>query len=450
MAIIYNFLNNVWNDIKQENKNNFAFVFIILLLLSLPFKLAVTNTILSFFGAIILWNYKKIKFHLSFSLLLPIALFVLMMCSFLWTIDIERTTKAAPKEAFLLLIPLLFAVLPTCNSTQINKISKYYAYGFVIFALFFIFRAVIRFFILKDTAVFFYHQDKDLDLGLIPKELNAIHFSVFSILAYVHFLANEIKTIWQKTAMAILLFFILLLSSKNIILVAILITLIYIFYFAKSANRMRLRNLIIFSIIIGSVVFFGKIKNRFEAEFQSHTNKSISHNVIDGVPVGVNYVSIYEAWNNETFTPNDYFPGTAFRVYQARLFFEFLNEEPIFWKGFGLNASFKKLEEKGEKYNVYKGTGNDDGYQNKNFHNQYIQNFAELGVFGFLILLIMLYSLLKKAILNKDFIHFTFSILMISVFLTESFLWRQRGVVFFVLFYCLFMTVQHNKEKLNQ
>jgi O-antigen ligase len=450
MAIIYNFLNNVWKDIKQENQNNFAFVFILLLLLSLPLKLAVTNTTLAFFGMIVFWNYKKLKFAVSFSLLLPIVLFVLMMCSFLWTIDIERTTKAAPKEVFLLIIPLLFAVIPRFSKTQINKISKYYAYSFVIFALYFIFRAIIRFFILNDIAVFFYHQDKDLDLGLIPKELNAIHFSVFSILAYVHFLTNELKNIWQKLAMVILLLFILLLSSINIILVAIFITLVYIFYYAKSANRMRLRNLIIFTLIIGSVVFFGKIKNRFEAEFQSHTNKSISHNVIEGVPNGVHYVSIYEAWNNEIFSPNDYFPGTAFRVYQARLFFEFLNDEPIFWKGFGLNASYKKLEEKGEKYNVYKGTGNEEGYQNKNFHNQYFQNFAELGIFGLLILLTMLFLLLKKAIHNKNFIHFTFSILMISVFLTESFLWRQRGVVFFVLFYCLFMTENHKNRKLNE
>jgi O-antigen ligase len=450
MAIIYNFLNNVWKDIKQENQNNFAFVFIILLLLSLPFKLAVTNTILVFFGVTVFWNYKKLKFNLPFNLVLPILLFILMMCSFLWTIDIERTTKAASKEVFLLIIPLLFAVIPKFNRNQINKITKYYAYGFLIFASFFIIRATIRYFILKDTAVFFYHQDKDLDLGLIPKDLNAIHFSVFSILAYVHFLANELKTIWQKAAMAILLFFILLLSSKNIILVAILITLIYIFYFAKSANRMRLRNLIIFTLIIGGVLFLGKIKKRFEAEFQSNSNKSISNNVIDGVPVGVHYVSIYEAWNKEVFTPNDYFPGTAFRVYQARLFFEFLSEEPILWKGFGLNASFKKLEEKGEKYNIYKGTGNDDGYQNKNFHNQYIQNFAELGIVGLLLLLLMLFVLLKKAIDHKDFIHFTFSILMISVFLTESFMWRQRGVVFFVIFYCLFMTVNLKKEKLKQ
>lgn len=439
-------MNNVWKDIKQETQNNFAFVFILLLLLSLPFKLAVTNITLVFFVITVIINYKKVKTNFSISLFLPILLYILMLCSIFWTIDASATQKAIPKEVFLLVIPVLFAVIPQFNQNQINKITKYYAYGFVIFAVFFLFRAIIRFFVLKDADVFFYHQDQNKDLGLIPKDLNAIHFSVFSILAYVYFLANELKSFWQKIGMAIILVFILLLSSKNIILVTLIITLIYLFYFAKSANRMRLRNLVVFFLIITSIVFFGRIKKRFEAEFQAHTAKSLSHNVIEGVPVGVHYVSIYEAWHQEKFSPNDYFPGTAFRVFQARLFFEFLSEEPIFWTGFGLNASFKKIEEKGQKYNIYQGTGNDDGYQNKNFHNQYIQNFSELGIFGFLILVIMLFVLLKRAVYNKNFIHFTFSIVMISVFLTESFLWRQRGVVFFVIFYCLFMPRNYKTE----
>ena len=45
---------------------------------------------------------------------------------------------------------------------------------------------------------------------------------------------------------------------------------------------------------------------------------------------------------------------------------------------------------------------------------------------------------LKNAFKSKDFIHIAFAILMISLFLTESFLWRQRGVIFFMVFYCLF------------
>ena len=74
----------------------------------------------------------------------------------------------------------------------------------------------------------------------------------------------------------------------------------------------------------------------------------------------------------------------------------------------------------------------------KNFHNQYIQNFAELGVIGFVFLILMLALNVKNAFISKDFIHIAFAILMISLFLTESFLWRQRGVLFFMIFYCLY------------
>uniref|UniRef100_UPI004048EBC5 O-antigen ligase family protein n=1 Tax=Flavobacterium sp. TaxID=239 RepID=UPI004048EBC5 len=139
-----------------------------------------------------------------------------------------------------------------------------------------------------------------------------------------------------------------------------------------------------------------------------------------------------EAWNNEKFTHNDFFPGTSFRVYQFRMFTDFMEEEPIFWKGFGLNASLIKLLEKEKQYNLY------PGYGSFNFHNQYVQNFAELGVVGFVLLILILLLNTKIAFNYKDFLHIAFSILMISLFLTESFLWRQRGVIFFMAFYCLF------------
>ncbi len=106
--------------------------------------------------------------------------------------------------------------------------------------------------------------------------------------------------------------------------------------------------------------------------------------------------------------------------------------------GFGLNASYPKIEEKAKHYNLFLGKEGMEGYQTKNFHNQYIQIFAELGVLGFILLLLMLTINVKIAYKSKDFVHFAFAILMISLFLTESFLWRQRGMVYFTMMYCLF------------
>ena len=204
---------------------------------------------------------------------------------------------------------------------------------------------------------------------------------------------------------------------------------------------MRLRNLAIFILVVGSVLSFSKIKNRFLVEFQSNTNTSVSHSVYNEADEGVHYISIYEAWHNEKFTPGDYFPGTAFRVYQFRMFLEIFKEEPIFWEGLGLNASLNKLLEKEKKYNLY------PGYGTFNFHNQYVQNFAELGFIGFLLLIAILFLNIIKAIQHKDFIHISFAILMISLFLTESFLWRQTGVLYFIICYCLFNTNENKKLK---
>lgn len=60
-----------------------------------------------------------------------------------------------------------------------------------------------------------------------------------------------------------------------------------------------------------------------------------------------------------------------------------MNEDKIFWKGYCLNFSYPKIETKGAACYVYQGDDSNDGYQKMNFHNQYVQNFADLGVFGF-------------------------------------------------------------------
>ena len=437
MAIIYNSLKNVWSSLLNESKTNISFLPLVLLMVSIPLKLGINNVFLVVFVVSILMNKNKSKLSFSLVLMLPILLFLWMGLSYFWSIDPSRTINAIPKGIALLIIPLSFSIFLISKSQKQTSI-RIYSFAMVFFVVYYLVRAIIRYVITQDSRVFFYHGENEDDYGLVPKLLNAIHFSVFVAIAFFYFFTQEVKTKLNIGLSLLLFVFIVLLSSKNIFLVLIILIAIYLLFYSKIANKMRLRNIILFFVVIGLVFSFGKIQERFYLEFQSNTGKSISHNVVSGLNEGVNNLSIYDAWNNEKFTTNDFFPGTAFRVYQARLFFEFLEEEPIFWKGFGLNASLIKIEEKGKKYDVFLGDEKTEGYQMKNFHNQYIQNFAELGVIGFVLLILILGLNLKNAFKSKDFIHIAFAILMISLFLTESFLWRQRGMVFFALFYCLF------------
>lgn len=433
MANIYNSLKNVFQDLKKENSTNTAFVPIILVLLSIPLAYALNSIALGILIIAIAVSYKKEQFAFQKNLIYPLALYLLMALSFIWSIDKDSTLKALSKELALLIIPLAFLFMKNFTAEQKQKIIRFYSYGIFLFVIFYYLKAIVRFAITGDTGVFFYHE-------LVTKDVNAIHVSIYLAIAFFYFLRQTSKSIIEYIALPSIFAMIFLLSSKNIIVVFVMLLVIYTIFYVKVSKRMRLRNLAVFIAILISVAFLGKIRERFMIEYESNMSDSTVNDVISKGNEKVYNVSIRQAWTQEKFQPNDFFPGTAFRVYQFRIFKELLIEENVFFTGFGLNASYPKIEEKAIQYDIFMGdeANQYEGYQSKNFHNQYVQNFAELGVFGFLLLMVMLLINLRNAIKSKDFVHFAFAILMISLFLTESFLWRQRGVVFFTVLYCLF------------
>ena len=196
-------------------------------------------------------------------------------------------------------------------------------------------------------------------------------------------------------------------------------------------------------LLIVAIAFTGKITDRFLIEYYSNVRENSLNQEIGNANHKVYNVSMRQAWLQDKFKPNDYFAGTAFRVYQIRIFKEMLQEDSILLTGYGLNATDFKIVEKGVLHNLY------SDYGKKNFHNEYIQIFAELGIFGMLLLLSMLFVNIKNAIKTKDFVLISFAVLTISLFLTESFLSRQRGIVFFTVLYCLFNSEWKTIKKLN-
>lgn len=433
MENIFNFSKNVFQNLKQEYNNHPSLLFVLFSLLCIPLGYAFNSVSLGLLIIITLINYKKENVSFNKYLIFPIALYLLMLLSFTWSIDKERTIAAISKELPLLLFPICFLLFRSFSELEKHKIIKGFSYGMVAFSLFYLIKAVIRFFISQDTAVFFYHE-------LVTKDVNAIHVSVYMSVSFFYFLVKPIKTNFDKLALALLFLMVFLLSSKNIVVVFIGLLGFYYLFFSKTAKKLRLRNLILILVILFSLPFIGKVKERFKQEYETIMTDSSVNDVISKGSEKVYNVSIKQAWTNETFKPNDFFPGTAFRVYQFRIFIEFLQEETIFWKGFGLDASYAKIEEKGVQYHLFLGDENQEGYQKMNFHNQYIQVFAELGVFGFLIVLVMLTLTIRNAIASKNYFHIAFSVLMISLFFTESFLWRQRGITFFIVMYCILNT----------
>lgn len=73
------------------------------------------------------------------------------------------------------------------------------------------------------------------------------------------------------------------------------------------------------------------------------------------------------------------------------------------------------------------------------YHNQFIQNFGETGVFGFVVLILMLLLSLKKAYKSKYRLHYLFILMCFLFFLSDSVLMRHKGLVFFVFFNSFFL-----------
>ena len=196
----------------------------------------------------------------------------------------------------------------------------------------------------------------------------------------------------------------------------------------------------IVTFFILSVFFIKQVQDRILEEYQtSFVDNTIYKN--DNPNQKTYNISLDQAWNSTIFKSNSFFPGTAYRVFQARIFKEIILNKNYMWiTGTGLNASDRLIKIKHQHYHLFQTLN----YHN--FHNQYLQFFAEIGFFGFLLLIAMVLLNLKKAILNKDFLHIVFAVTMFVLFLTESLLCRQRGIVFFITLYCLFNSIKSDSQ----
>ncbi len=425
MENTYNYLKNVLLNLKTESSKNPSIIGVVLVLLCIPLLYALNSISLALLVGITLYTFKKENFKTETNLLLPMLLFGLMALSILWSINSSDSIKAISKGLPLLLIPLCFCLFSGLTKTQKEKSLQIYSLGIVVYTLFCLVKAVIRYSFSHNSGVFFYHE-------LVTEDVNAIHVSVYVSVAIFYFITRNRSAVLSKIIIAILTIFLILLSSKNIIIVFFGLLILYFLRYYKAQIKRKTIAIGILFCLLTILVFSTKIKERFLIEFQSNLEDNTINKEMSTSTGKVYNVSVKQAWNQEKFNANYYFPGTAFRVYQIRIFKEMLFEDAIFFTGYGLNATDKKIEEKQIEHNLY------DGYGNKNFHNEYIQIFAEIGIFGLVLLVLMVVINIKNAIKKKDFMHISFAVLMISLFLTESFLSRQRGIVFFTIFYCLF------------
>lgn len=439
MTNIYNFLKNVRPKTVDFFKDPSVFTYLLAaILITIPLKTIFVSIAIIVFACVAILHQEKTKISFNKFVLFPILLYVLMALSLIWTRDFSLSLKGLQKELPFLVIPVVFLFLPKLTRKAAYSIFRYFSISMVVYAVYYLAHALYRYLDTGNTEVFFYHE-------LVTADLNAIYVSVFASFAIFYFVSLVTKKLIDKIALFILVVLVFLLSSKSIITIDFILIICYYSFFAKIPQGVKTTTLItVTSFLVFSLVFVKEVKERFLLEYETAFIDNTVNKKIGNQNEKVYNVSLRQAWETDKFQQNHFFPGTAMRVYQTRIFVEMLRENNIFFTGFGLEASQQKIVEKEAEHNLY------HGYGDFNFHNQYIQTFSELGVFGFLILLCMLLINNRKAWKQKDFLHIAFAITMIILFLSESFFCRQRGIVFFITIYCIFNLMQPDAENQNE
>ncbi|WP_299012655.1 O-antigen ligase family protein [uncultured Polaribacter sp.] len=389
-------------------------VLFILILVTLPLGVYVINSIaVAFFFVYAFYLNIKTKqgFHFSRLGYFFVALYILFVFSLIWTNNIENTRLGLERFLSYLILPITFALL---HKSKINKnlVLKIFSNTLVLYAIYCISFGVLKVLRFGDKKFLFYH-----DLSGNLSQLNAIYLSVFTSLAICFLLFKEVKSKKDYIKATFLMLFLLLLSSK--IIIATVFTIIgfrFFFTITKKINFKKWLLYLPFFLIIIALSSY-KLSNRIKVEFQE-TNLS---EVLETKDFGHVYL-----WT-----------GFGLRAFQVKVFFEIVKEKEVFWLGLGLNNSQDVLKEKYKEYNLY------PGFYYYNFHNQYLQVFAELGFIGLILLLSAFYIILRKAINTKDYFLLSFIILILVVCITESFLWRQRGMVCFIAL-ALLLTKKNN------
>ena len=352
------------------------------------------------------------------SLLLMILFYTLYLAGMLYSDNSKFGYETIETKLSFLIFPLVFSPYAQTCKNNLNKYLKLFIYGCTVNAVVCFVWAAYRFF--KPVYVTLYGIPYDLgasyfyyiQLSVFLHPSYIAMYSVFALAALMHLVnIGELKLNWKwYTSIVLLVVFILLLSSKA---GWISLFLFLLYFFRSLLMKKRIKQVVLMFGLLTGLFFIFNIY--FTPKFLTRIPKLL---VLTEVLKGSNDE------NKKVTTSTD---GTGSRILVWKAATEIIKSN--FWIGVGTgDAKDKMLEKYKEKEMVTE-------FENRlNSHNQFLNTFIALGVFGFTALLLCfvvpLYILYQK----KMTLAIAFICIVGVNFLFESMLETQYGVIFYAFF----------------
>lgn len=400
-------INHLRNILKQES------VYVYLIVVVLTFQLlsfAFGSISLAVFSAASLLNAAFNRVKRIRALAPPVIYFIVIVISLTLLEDGENVFSKLVRALPFLFIPLSFSFMNVLTRKGIERIFVVFSNVLVLYTTLLLINAIVRYKANKNIDVFFYHEFSSLF------DINAVYLSMVLLLSYI-FLLTKTKVIWDYFKLVFIIAAIVLLSSKTILFLAVTLSL-FIGLKRTSPLKIKVLFLSVFSLLCVALLNSNKINERLNDELQSN---------------------LAEVLTTEKFNHVYFWTGSSIRLFQARVFWELLQEEKKHFFGYGFNSSQEQIKAKHIQYNLY------PGFHNYNFHNQYLQTMAELGIIGLLSLGFIFINFLKIPFKSRSLFSILTAVVFLVLFLTESYLVRQRGIVYFLFYYCLIIKKTHQR-----
>jgi len=432
--IVYEVVNLKPIQAVTSKLNILMFVSLSLLITSAIFKMLIGTYLSSLFVltslAFYYYNRNSIKITPVFYLL-----FVYAFMMILGTIGTQKGFRVPDKSLTLLLIPIAFSII---------NIS----YNTILRAMYLFFRLMMLYLVL--SAIYWWFNFQYLDFGFIDWFSGKACFNIPELRVW-----NEQTLLSRGTTYAAYFFvtswaYYFHPSYISLVLFFGLISGFYLYSkkdYSPTVNRKDLIVYIFFCFLIialmqsriGIVVFFMilSITSLYVLKLKNKNWKLF----------GLVYLAVFifsvilfkHVYYNFIFDPT--------RIYYIKLAINYITNN--FWWGAGYDQQLIALKNQAISISAlmpYDGT--DIFYT----HNQFLGNMVQFGILGLVVLLLLLFSIFKYAIVSKSYLVQLFSMIILVFMFIEEPLYGQKGFTIFTIFFALFVKVteleKQNKSEL--
>jgi O-antigen ligase len=349
------------------------------------------------------------------------ALYVLHLLGMFYTTDLLRGKGDLEAKLTLFVMPLLLASVPPLARQQVRRLTYLFVGACTVGALYALVRAGLAYLGDGSTDHFFYHQLS----GFIG--IHSIYLSIyvsFCLFVPADFLLRHrgggpSRLKWGA-GLLMLLFtaIIILLSSKTMILLTVVyLNVFLVLHAAEGRRRYVFGAVVTANVLLGAALLsLPFVRERFRNALDTDFS--------------------YMRQGEYEF----YYTGISLRVAIWKVCTDIVREQGAWLWGVGTGDGQPLLDAKYHAYGFYTGNAalDDHGILGYNAHNQYIQFLLSVGLLGLGGFLALLVPSVRLGVRSGQHLLVMLLVLLAVSCLTESVLCRQKGVVFFMLFYCLY------------